>query len=106
MVWKKNSPGERPSKKEAATKPLASLLRSPRGKCGSVRALKPSKQRLPPTDCCPTHATIWAMLMGEPLLPHCDMMSGLLVGTSVWGVGVGEGGVEQAGVERWGGVIE
>lgn len=38
-----------------------------------------------PHTCWPTHATICAMLMGLPLLPHWLMMRGLLVGTSVWG---------------------
>ena len=42
------------------------------------RAWKPLGARLPLTDCWPTQATIWAMLMGEPLLPHWLMIRGLL----------------------------
>ena len=33
--------------------------------------------------CWPTQATIWAMLTGDPLLPHWLMISGLLCGASV-----------------------
>lgn len=58
-----------------------------------MRSLKPLKARLPLTDCWPTHATICAMLMGLPLLPHWLMMSGLLWRCSVsmhtWGWGSG-----------------
>ena len=47
------------------------------------RTWKPLGARLPLTDCWPTQATIWAMLMGDPLLPHWLMMSGLLCAGSV-----------------------
>ena len=57
---------------------------SPGGKWGRVRSLKPSGQRRPETDCCPTHATICAMLMGDPLLPHWLMISGELWCCSVF----------------------
>ena len=56
---------------------------SPGGKCGSVRSLKPSGQRLPPTTCCPTQVTICAMLTGDPLLPHWLMISGALCRCSI-----------------------
>ena len=45
---------------------------------GGGSTLKPLGQRLPPTLCWPTQATIWAMLMGDPLLPHWLMFKGLL----------------------------
>lgn len=45
---------------------------------------KPLGVRLPPTDCWPTQATIWAMLMGEPLEPHWLMIRGLLCFCSVF----------------------
>ena len=67
-------------KKEEATKPLAAGEASPRVKWGRARPRNPSGHRRPPTDCWPTQATIWAMLMGEPLLPHWDMIRGALVG--------------------------
>jgi hypothetical protein len=41
MVWKKNSVAERPEKNELPTKPLASGVRSPRRKWGSVRSKNP-----------------------------------------------------------------
>ena len=56
---------------------------SPGGKWGSVRSLKPSGQRLPPTTCCPTQVTICAMLTGDPLLPHWLMISGALCRCSI-----------------------
>ena len=35
-------------------------------------------ERAHPPDCCPTQATICAMLIGEPLEPHWLMMRGEL----------------------------
>lgn len=48
------------------------------GKCGVVLPTKPSWHRLPDTDCCPTRATICAMLIEEPLEPQDAMMNGEL----------------------------
>lgn len=33
--------------------------------------------RLPPTDCCPTHAIICEMFRGDPFDPHSAMIRGL-----------------------------
>ena len=33
--------------------------------------------RLPPTDCCPTHAIICEMFRGDPFDPHSAMILGL-----------------------------
>ena len=44
-----------------------------------ARPSKPSAGRAPPTLCWPTHATICAMLMGEPLAPHVAMASAALL---------------------------
>lgn len=52
-------------------------VRSCRGKWGRVRSMKPFGARLPPTDCCPTQAIIWLILMKEPFDPHWDIISGL-----------------------------
>ena len=38
---------------------------------------KPFWMRLPPTDCCPTHAIICEMLRGDPFDPHSAMILGL-----------------------------
>lgn len=54
------------------------------GKWGSERLLKPLGQRRPPTDCCPTQATICAMLMGLPFDPHWLITSGELCPASVF----------------------
>ena len=78
IVWKKNSVGRIPLKNEFATKPFAAGVFSPRLKCGSERSANPSGGRVPPTACCPTHATICEMLMVDPLLPQSAMMSGAL----------------------------
>ena len=76
MVWKKNSVGRIPEKKELATKPFASGVFSPLRKCGSDRPANPSGGRDPPTACCPTHATICEMLIVLPFEPHSAMISG------------------------------
>ena len=69
------------ARREAEARAGADL--SPGGKWGSVRSLKPSGQRLPPTTCCPTQVTICAMLTGDPLLPHWLMISGALCRCSI-----------------------
>lgn len=49
------------------------------GKWGRVRSMNPLGALRPPTDCWPTHAIIWLILIGEPLDPHCDIIKGLFL---------------------------
>jgi hypothetical protein len=52
-------------------------------KWGRLRSTNPLAARQPPTDCWPTQATIWQILIGDPLEPHCDMINGLFLQCNV-----------------------
>ena len=78
IVWKKNSVGLRPLKNEFATTPFPAGVLSPLGKWGKDRSLKPLGVRYPLTIYYPTHATIYAILIGDPLEPALVIINGVL----------------------------
>mmetsp|Transcript_74137 Transcript_74137/g.191237 ORF Transcript_74137/g.191237 Transcript_74137/m.191237 type:complete len:358 (+) Transcript_74137:2955-4028(+) len=73
MACIQTSCGVSPARYEFSTKPRDSAPKSSLVKWGKVRSLKPYLILAPSTFCWPTHAIIWAMLIGDPLLPAFTM---------------------------------